>query len=1171
MRSYFATASMPLGAVELATEGETVRRPQVQVFGQIGIVGPGGGARLGRRLAPLVAVLAVHRTRTVNTADLVRCLWTPDSEPPDARGAVRQHVARLRAAIGVVVPDVDPADIVRTELGGYRLSLDEVDCDADEFAALLAAAAEERSIEAYRQALAVAAGGPAYSTIADEPWCRAAADQLDDLVAGAADDLAALLLGAHRPDEAVAALADVFDRDPMRERTAHLLASALATEGRRDAALRCLHVHATQLRDGTGLEPAAAIRELETHLLGGLPLVSRPIAAADSAPQEERCVGRDTELAALADLQGRPDRQIVLLGGPAGMGKTLLVGAFTAGGGPTLRGHCDPSAPHPLGPLAQAVALFCRSAPQDQVELLTHALGPRDRFLLGIEPAEPAEFSGDDVARLAASIADGLGALAEREPVTLVIEDAHWIGPIGASLLRQVLEPHRRQRLVAIVTHRTEPGDVSAAGAGLLRRFGRAPGAHTVALGPLAPAAVFELVGAVLGAPSPQLAALIDGRSGGHPLLVRVLADQVRTGHDATQLPPEVAHFVADRLDQLSPQGRRGIELAAMIGFRFELDLLAGALEPDSRHRPDVAGEPLIAVLDELERAALVLASDHQSGEYGFRHQLFRDAVDAGLSDARRWHLHAAVAAALPSDAAPWVRARHLWLSGPLAGRVALDTYQAAAAALDARLAHDEAATHWSWAVNAHRTLRPEDRAERCALLVSHGEALSRAGDPSRAAVLDEAWQLATELRRPDLAARALLHLMPSKGVPATPLEERTATRVWPLVDELVHAGEVETAMDLAATAADALALVAVPSSVKALARRTVEEAASPAERSFRLTRLGRMLVDADDLAERVQTTDEARIASREHPDPLVAYRAQIQHVHSAVFAGRLDEATATLATAQALALQLKQPQLEFEVGLITGGLALARGDQASVVATIERLPGAPDPDDPLSGLLLTTRTVLGFMRGYDVGGAWEATGGIIALVDALAQQPETPLTLRFRAMWEAVIAHSAAWDGQTDVARRYLDAAVRRADLSEVRDYIWLIGLPLQGYLAWRLADPDLGASIHDLALPYVGWNTWNSAASCGPVQRGAGLAAAAAGRHAEAVERLDAAAASCRAWGMPGWEARTVLELAQVVADRAARPTATSRELLRRSAEVARSCGATLTESQARALLAA
>ena len=1153
-----------------------MRRFEVQVFGSVGIVGPAGQVRLGPRLVPLVTVLDVNRNRTVATGDLVHALWTPEREPPDAAGTLRQHIARLRAALRLAAPDVGAADVVQTVTGGYRLSLDHVHSDADKFTDRLAAAAEARTIEAYRHALAVAAGGPAYGQLADEPWCRAAAAQLDDLVAGATDDLAELLLAAQRSDEAVAELAGVFERDPMRERTARLLASALAAEGRRDAALRCLHAHGTRLREDTGLEPTGAIRELEARLLGGLAVTetSAGSSAWSAAPaQAERCIGRERELAVLTDLLGREPRQLALVGAPAGMGKSVLVDAFGAIAGVTLRGDCDPSSRHPLGPLALAVARFCRSAPPEQVALLTAPFGPRDRFLLGIDTAQPTAPGGDDVARLGELIVEGLAALAGREQVTLIIEDVHWIGPIGASLLRQVLEPLRPLRLVAVLTHRSEPGDLSSAGAALVRRLGRAPAAHTIAVGPLAPPAVFELVEASLGAPSPQLAALIDGRSGGHPLMVRVLADQVRAGRDAAQLPAEITHFVADRLDQLSPQGRRGVELAAVIGFRFDIGVLSGALEPEAgretEHRD--ADKSLVAVLDELEHAALVRARDHQSGEYGFRHELFRDTVDASLSDIRRWQLHAAVAAALPADAAPWVRARHLWLSGPLAGRAALDTYQAAAAALDARLAHDDAATHWRWAVDAHRALHPADRAGQCALLVSQGVALSRAGDSNRASVLDEAWQMATELGRSDLAARALVHLLPTKGVPATPLEERTASRVWPLVAELEAAGEVETALDLAATAADSLALVAVPAAIKASARLSVERADSVGQRAVRLARFGRMLVDADDLAERVQVTAQASAACRTNPDPLVAYRAHFQHAHSSMFEGRLDDATMALAAASALAAALKQPHFNVEVGLMAAGVALARGDHGTVLAAVAQLPSAPEPDDPLSGLLMTTRSVFTMVRAFDVGGTWESTEAIRAVAASLAGQAETLLTRRMQGMWEVVLAHAAAWDDRADLARSYLDLALARADLTEVRDYIWLVGLVLQGYLAWRLDDADLGASMLELGLPYVRWNTWNSVASCGPVQRGVGLAAAATGRHAEAVEHLDAAAASCRAWGMPGWEARTLLELAQLLGDHSGRPTKASRDLLRKAAELAHGSGATLTEHQARTLLTA
>jgi hypothetical protein len=329
------------------------------------------------------------------------------------------------------------------------------------------------------------------------------------------------------------------------------------------------------------------------------------------------------------------------------------------------------------------------------------------------------------------------------------------------------------------------------------------------------------------------------------------------------------------------------------------------------------------------------------------------------------------------------------------------------------------------------------------------------------------------------------------------------------------------------------------------------------------------MLVAADDLDERVTVTAQALVAALRHPDPLVCYRARLQEAISAALAGRIAVAEGQIGAASGLAQDLRQPQLALEPMLAGAGLALCRADFATADDVLARLPAEPDPDDPTSGLLATTREVLRYLRAYDAGDIIAATANVFGLVNQLDQLPESPLAQRMQAMWETVIAFNAAFDGDLALAADYHRRATARADLDEARDYVWLIGLSARALLAWRLADRALGERLWHMAAPHVRWNTWNSVGSLGPMHRAAGLAAATLRRWSAAEEHLDAARSRAREWGMPGWEARFTLELAEVRQQGAGRLTPAVIRLAREAMAQAEACGSTKTVSDARTLL--
>jgi len=237
---------------------------QVRILGPFEVWDDGRVIELGAgRQRALLAVLALHSREIVATDRLIDELWG-GVPPPTASKALQNLVSQLRRALG--------ADVITTRSPGYRLQLEGDDLDARRFERL--AAEGRRVLEDDPRAAAQTLGaalelwrGPALVDFAYESFAQVEIARLDELRLGAFEDRIDADLATGGGGELVSELETLVASNPLRERLRGQLMLALYRSGRQAEALDVYREGRTALSEELGLEPGAALRELEQAIL----------------------------------------------------------------------------------------------------------------------------------------------------------------------------------------------------------------------------------------------------------------------------------------------------------------------------------------------------------------------------------------------------------------------------------------------------------------------------------------------------------------------------------------------------------------------------------------------------------------------------------------------------------------------------------------------------------------------------------------------------------------------------------------------------------------------------------------------------------------------------------------------------------------------------------------
>ncbi|HEU5032648.1 MAG TPA: AAA family ATPase [Spirillospora sp.] len=423
-------------------------------------------------------------------------------------------------------------------------------------------------------------------------------------------------------------------------------------------------------------------------------------------------VGRAAELAVLEDaLAAAPGA--VLVGGEAGLGKTRLIREFAAsvGGGGQARvllGGCLElgSDGLPFAPFTTVLRGLVRDIGIDGVAALVPRgdTGSLARLLPEFGEPESDAASGEERARLFEVVLTLLERLAERQPVVLVIEDAHWADRSTRDLLSFLVRNLSVAPVLIVVTYRSDELHRAHPLRPLLGGLERVDRVSRLEITRLARSDVAALVTEVLGhAPPAGLVDRIDARSEGNPLFIEALLDD--DGTLACELPESLRDLLLAGVQRLPEETQDVLRDASGGGTRIEHALLAAVSGLDDAALTRVL-RPAVA--------ANVLVVDGDG--YAFRHALIREAVHDDLLPGEYTRLHTRYAEALENDPGLvpsgrlWVELSHHWKAANDATWALVASWRAAADARKA-LAYAECLTMLSRVLNLWD--RVPDAAER--------------------------------------------------------------------------------------------------------------------------------------------------------------------------------------------------------------------------------------------------------------------------------------------------------------------------------------------------------------------------------------------------------------------------------------------------------------------------
>jgi class 3 adenylate cyclase/tetratricopeptide (TPR) repeat protein len=867
-------------------------------------------------------------------------------------------------------------------------------------------------------------------------------------------------------------------------------------------------------------------------------------------------VGRDTELAEIADAVKRVSngegREIVLVSGEAGLGKTTLVAessrsAFDSGS-IVLFGHCEEDLATPYELFAEALGYYVTHAPGEQ--LLAH-VSAQGSELARIVPAlssripdlPPSRATDADTERflLFAAVVGLLAMVSEQQPVVLVLDDLQWADKGSLLLLRHLAASDQPMRVLTVGTYRDTELSHGHPFLDTLAALHRQTGVSHIELAGLDDSGVLTLMeaagGHTLEEDGVNLAHAVYRETDGNPFFViEVLRHLAETGAiyqddsgrwvagtdlDQMALPESVRVVIGSRVGRLGPEATKVLSTAAIIGKDFDLDVLAQATSTSE--------DELLDILEAASAVALVREPANTSGRYSFTHALIQHTLSEDLGATRRARAHRQIAEAMEHlyGDHPGARvselARH-WLTAtqPIDITKAVGyACQAGDAAL-AALAPADALGYFAQALDLYPQATDPDPALAIDLAIGLGTAQRLTGDPAhRETLLDAARRAASLGDTERLVAAALANNRGKFSMLGTTDSDKVEVLEQAL--DRLPANHPDRALVLATLCAE----VNLSASLERREALT-EEALVIAEASRDDTVMARVLNFVANgsppaLHEQLLTrTTEGLVRAQRVGDPGLLFWAAVNRAFAAHMGGDINEWDRDLQIQLSAAERLDQPLFWWQYTAYQASRALLAGDtdRAEKLAA-EALQIGTDAGQADAALWFGPQLIgISTQRG--------TLGDLVPLIEQMvADAPDVAGVLT------AALGLAYAETDRTEDARQLL-VTFAESRFTLPQNLNWLPGMVLYAEVAIAVRDPAYAAPIFEHLAPFADQVATTGLTSTGLVSRYLGGLAVVMGRYDEADAYYARAAALCTQMGAEYLAARTDLYRGKMYGER-------------------------------------
>ncbi len=373
-------------------------------------------------------------------------------------------------------------------------------------------------------------------------------------------------------------------------------------------------------------------------------------------------------------------RQVVVLSGEAGIGKTSVVNAFLSqvrrdGQVRCVAGQCIEhyGAGEAYLPILEVLGRLCHGAVGEPIVSLLRQHAPTwlvqmpwllkssDRALM------QHEHLGVTRERMLRELTEALETLTRASPLVLVLEDLHWSDYATLDLLTFLARRQELAQLLLIATYR--PADAIANDHPLravIQTLGRYPNYSAYPLALLSEAGVAAYLQDTVAPRSvtADMVRILHQRTDGNPLFLMLIGTTLKTQvaiHDqdesefvlaalatiASQVPDGLRDMIEQVVDRHPLQVQQLLEVASVMGAEFSVEVVA-AVSGEEVHQIEAECERLVRQQQLLCSGSFeAWPNGRIAVRYRFRHALYQQVIYDRLGVGRRVGLHQQIGSCL--------------------------------------------------------------------------------------------------------------------------------------------------------------------------------------------------------------------------------------------------------------------------------------------------------------------------------------------------------------------------------------------------------------------------------------------------------------------------------------------------------------------------------------------